>query len=226
VVAIVALLSLLPFGTTAESRDHFFGEAPFPLLLDLGPIEDQLEIVRSEHELLAVDAFTHAVVSVILERNESILWSGVRGRVALVVTDRRALATVPGSSHWAERAFELRESAPERILLDDRVALIVTDRRVFGFEGVSGSWSEAGLRPREQVLSAAAGTNVAVAVTRTRVLGVAAARGGLFEAGLNLREQVQSLHARGSLATVTTDDRLLTFRAPDGSWQATDLSFR
>lgn len=218
---------LATFGASIADarRPPFFGSPVVPLF-DFGPIEDQLEILIRERELIAVDAWTHSVITAEIARGEVVLWSGVRGRVALVITDRRALATVPGASMWAERRFELRESAPERVLIGDRVALIVTDRRVYGFEGISGSWSEAGLGPREEVLLSAAGTNVAVAVTRTRVLGVAAARGGLFEEELGIREEVQSLRARGSLATVTTRLRLLTFRAPDGSWQSTDLSFR
>lgn len=225
-VVLAAVLAASGIGIPTAAHARHFGFFPQVPLLDFGPIEDQLEILVRDREILAVDAWTHAITSVDLFRGESVLWTGVRGRVALAITDRRALATVPGLSSWAERAFELRESSPERILLGDRVALLVTDRRVFGFEGVSGSWSEAGLGPREEVLLADAGTNVAVAVTRTRVLGVAAARGGLFQADLGIREEVQSLHAHGSLATVTTRLRLLTFRAPDGIWQSTDLSFR
>jgi len=222
---VVALLASAVFATAAGAR-RFSDPVPIVPFFDLGPIEDQLEILIREREILAVDAWTHAVVSVEIDRNEDILWSGVRGRIALVITDRRALATVPGASMWAERGFELRESQPERVLIGDRVAMIVTDRRVYGLEGVTGTWSEAGLRPREEVLYAAAGTNVAVAATRTRVLGVAAARGGLFEADLSIREDVQSMRAHGSLANVMTNQRLLTFRAPDGAWQATDLTFR
>jgi hypothetical protein len=230
VVAVVAAIGLavVVIATApvpAGARPHLFSPPPM-LLFDFGPIDDQLEILVRERELIAVDAWTHSVVSVDLHRGEEVLWEGVRGRIALVITDRRALATVPGASMWAERSFELRESEPQRVLMGDRVAMLVTDRRVLGFEGISGSWSEVGLRPREPVLLAAAGTNVAVAVTRTRALGVAAARGGLFEADLGIREEIQSLRAHGSLATITTELRLLTFRAPDGSWQSTDLSFR
>jgi len=217
----VAILTAAP-----DARAHFFGGVPIVPLFDLGPIEDQLEIIQRERELLAVDAWTHAIVSVEIELGENVLWTGVRGRIALAVTNRRMLAVVPGSAQWAERPFELRESGPERILLQDRVALLVTDRRVLGFEGVSGSWSETNLVPRERVLAAVAGTNVAIAVTHTRAVGVAAARGGMFETRLGIRENVETIHAQGSLATVTTRIRLLTFRAPDGNWQATDLDFR
>jgi len=220
---LVALLVLLLVATTARAG-FFHGFAnPF---LDLRPIEDQLEIVERERELLAVDASTRRVVAVEIERGEWVEWQHVRGRVALAITNRRVLAAVAGSSHWAERALRLSESEPVRIVLGDRVALVATDQRVLGFEGISGSWSETELRPREHVLSAGAGTNVAVAVTRLRVLGVAALAGGLFEQRLGIREDVHSLKVHGSFATVTTRLRLLTFRSPDGSWQATNLDFR
>lgn len=208
-----------------DARAGFFYERPFSLF-DLRPLEDQLEIVERERELMAIDAWSRSVVAVDLARGETVLWSAVRGRVALAITDRRALAAVPGASGWTERQFGISESEPTRILIGDRVAMVVTDRRVLGFEGVSGSWSETDLGPREAVLLAGAGTNVAVAVTRTRVLGVAAARGGLFEQELGIREQVESLRVHGSFATATTRLRVLTFRAPDGSWQSTDLTFR
>jgi hypothetical protein len=223
-----SVFTLLAAHSVAHGGVHggFFGHDFAIPLLDLRPLEDQLEIVERDRELLAIDAWTRSVVAVDLDRQEEVLWKGVRGRVALAITDRRALAVVPGSVGWNQRSFDLRESEPLRIEIGDRVALVVTDRRVLGFEGISGTWSETRLGPREHVLDSAAGTNVAVATTRTRVLGVAAARGGLFEASLGVREQVQTLRVHGSFATVTTGERLLTFRAPDGTWQSTDLTFR
>jgi len=206
-----------------QTRPFIVDPSPF---FDLRPIEDQLEIVEREHDLLAIDAWSGSVSIVDLRLEEEVLWTGVRGRVALAITDRRLLAAVPGSGGWRERELGVFESSPVRVVLGDRVALLATDRRVLAFEGLSGSWSESALGPREQVLLAGAGTNVAVAVTRTRVLGVAAARGGLFEAELGIREEAQALRVHGSFATVTTRLRILTFRAPDGSWQSTELPFR
>jgi len=197
-----------------------------PSFFDLRPIEDQLEIVERGDQLLAIDAWSGSAALVHLGTTEEVLWSGVRGRVALVITDLRVLAAVPGSGDWREREIGVFESSPIRVVLGDRVALLATDRRVLAFEGLSGSWSESSLGPREEVLLAGAGTNVAVAVTRTRVLGVAAARGGLFEAELGIREEAEALRVHGSFATVTTKLRVLTFRAPDGNWLSTELPFR
>jgi len=221
------VVAALSFGGLAAipAEGRFFVQPPVPLY-DLRPLEDQLEIVVRERELLAVDAWSHSVAAVDFERNEVLLSTAVRGRIALAITNRRVLAAIPGTSNWAERRFQLSESEPVRVVLGDRVALIATDRRVLGFEGVSGAWSERGLGPREAVLAAESGTNVAVAVTRTRVLGVAAIGGGLFETDLGIREEAQSLRVHGSFATVTTRLRILTFRAPGGGWQSTDLSFR
>jgi hypothetical protein len=223
VFLLTAELALLAAPGAAHAG--FVFEAP-SLWLDSRPIEDQLEIVVRERELLAIDAWSQVVTMAELARDEEVIHAEVRGRVALAITDRRLLATVPGSSNWAEREIEVSESMPDFVVLGDRVALVATDRHVFGFEGVTGTWSVAGLHPRESVLRADAGTNVAVAVTRTRVFGEAAARGGLFQEELGIREEANSLRAHGSFATVTTKRRILTFRAPDGVWQSTDLSLR
>ncbi len=231
-VAAVALAACGPPPAAAsEARTRYFSgpnvhvfTQPLPFF-DLRPIEDQLEIVEREDHILAIDAWSGTAASAELGIDENVLWTQVRGRVALVITNRRMLATVPASD-WNIRNFEVSESEPMRIVLGDRVALIATDRRVLSFEGLTGTWSETPLGPREQVLSAAAGTNVAVAVTRTRVLGVAAAGGGLFEAELGIREEAEALRVHGSFATVETKLRLLTFRAPSATWVSTDLPFR
>lgn len=225
------LLTCAPLASETQARSwtrRLLPSAPLTIAprVDLDPIEDQLEIIERDDELLAVDAWTGSVAIVELGLDEEILWSGVRGRVALVITDRRFLAALPGRIGWSEKQTGVFESAPLHLVLGDRVALLATDRRVLALDALAGTWSETSLGPRERVLQAGAGTNVAVAVTRTRVLGVAAARGGLFEAELGIRENAQALRVHGSFATVTTRDRLLTFRAPDATWQSTRLPFR
>lgn len=229
--AAATLAASLLFAGAAGARTEFFSGpnvhvfteplSPF----DSRPIEDQLEIVQRGDDLYAIDAWSGVSARVELGIDETVQWSGVRGRIALAITNRRILAAVPASD-WTEKYFEVSESAPQRVVLGDRVALLATDRRVLGFEGLVGTWSEDSLGPRERVLSAGAGTNVAVAVTRTRVLGVAAATGGLFEAELGIREEAEALRVHGSFATVETKQRLLTFRAPSGTWQSTNLPFR
>lgn len=199
--------------------------APSPGL-DLGPLEDQLEIVELEREILAFDPWTGAALAVGLGRDEVVRWRGVRGRVGLVVTDRRLLATVPGAARWTERELRVSEALPQRVLLGDRVALVVTDRRVLAFEGVSGTWNEIDLRPREGVLEAGVGTNVAVAATRFRVFGVAALRGGPFEHELDVHDELVGLSVHAGFATVTTRKVLLTFRTPDANWSETRLPIR
>jgi hypothetical protein len=228
--ALVLAAPVVP-GTPAEARTRYYSgpnvhifSQPVPWF-DLRPIEDQLEIVVRDEHLLAIDSWSGSAAQAELGIDEEIQWSDVRGRIALVITNRRMLATVPASD-WSERLFEVSESAPREIVLGDRVAMIATDRRVLALEGLSGTWSETSLGPRERVLAAAAGTNVAVATTRTRVLGVAAASGGVFEAELGIRESPESVRVHGSSATVETKLRLLTFRAPSGTWVSTDLPFR
>ncbi len=224
VAVAIAAAGLVPSLAAPAGAMHGFPPSPAPSY-DPRPIEDQLEIVERNRQILAIDAWTGAVAVADLRVDEEVLWRKVRGRIALVVTGERLLAAVPGFG-WSERELGVSESGPLHLALGDRVAVVATDRRVFGFEGLSGTWSQSGLGPREKVLAVAAGTNVAVATTRTRVLGVAAARGGLFEADLGIREPAESIRAHGSFATVTTPRRILTFRAPDGVWQSTDVTFR
>jgi hypothetical protein len=158
IVAATVIAALLGDGRdAADARTVTIAPPPG---FDLGPLEDQLEIIELEREILALDPWTGAALAVGLGREEAVRWRGVRGRVGLVVTDRRLLATVPGAARWTERELGVNESSPQRVLLGDRVALVVTDRRVFAFEGMSGTWNECALRPREQVLEAGVGTNV------------------------------------------------------------------
>ena len=222
--AAAVVATLLGEGTgTADAQVVMIAPSP---AFDLGPLEDQLEIVELEREILAFDPWTGAALAVGLGREEVVRWRGVRGRVGLVVTDRRLLATVPGAARWTERELGVSESLPQRVLLGDRVALVVTDRRVLAFEGVSGNWNELDLRPREQVLEAGVGTNVAVAATRFRVFGVAALRGGPFEHELDVHDELVGLSVHAGFATVTTRRLLLTFRTPDANWSETRLPVR
>ncbi|MCA1807091.1 MAG: hypothetical protein LC687_04490 [Actinobacteria bacterium] len=223
--AVIGLAGAGMSGAAHAGHAEFFRGHVFPYY-DRGPLEDQLEIIEREYELVAIDAWSGFASVVELGISEEVLWTAVRGRIGLAVTNRRALSIVPASSGWQEREFRPNESGPERIVLGDRVALVITDRRVLAVDGMSGNWSQSDLGPRERVLSAAAGTNVAVAVTRTRVIGTAAGFGGLYEEDLGIREEAQALRVHGSFATVTTRRRFLTFRGNDASWQSTEPSLR
>ena len=62
------------------------------LRADETPLEDVLELVHLERQILAIDALGGGETSVTLELGEQVLWSRSRGRVGVVLTDRRVLA--------------------------------------------------------------------------------------------------------------------------------------
>lgn len=190
------------------------------------PLEDLLQIVVLERELLAVDAESGGDTRESLELGERVLWQGARGRVGVVLTDRRVLAVGTGSAAWQDARYRRRERPPSRAHLGDRVALVLLATRALGFNGGSGNLVERSLGPGEAILELGVSGNVAVVVTDRRALGLSPFAGGFFEAKLQLRERVEAVRATGNLATVTTSRRLLTFRAPSGSWGERNLDLR
>lgn len=199
-----------------------FLDEPF----DLAPLPDLLQVVIRDRELLAIDGYAGGVVRQTLGVGEQVQWSGSRGRVAVVLTNRRILAVTTISPSWAATDVRLAEEPPRAALLGARVALVLTDQRAIGFEAVAGTLVETELAPREQVIDAAVDLNVAVVVTNRRALGVAAFGGGFSETEIGPREPVDGLTTRADFATVATRHQLLIFRAPSATWQRRDLSLR
>ncbi len=189
------------------------------------PVADVLQLQRIGRELVALDAGGGDGPRERLEIGERVLASRSRGRVGMVVTDRRLLAVAVGSGAWQAERFLRGEAPPVQLLLGERVALAVTSRRALGFDGGSGNLVERSLGPREQLLAHRVGGNVAVVVTDRRALGLSPFAGGFFPAALRVGESIESVDASANFATVRTTHRLLTFRAPSGFWseQGRDL---
>jgi hypothetical protein len=187
------------------------------------PLSDLLQIVILERELLAIDAEGGGQLEVDLERSERVLWHASRGRVGVVLTDRRVLAAGVGSGSWQTRRFRNSERHPTDALLGDRVALVLTSQRALAFNAGTGNIVEESLGPREIVRLADVGENVGVVVTSRRALGVSPFVGGFFDRKLQLGERLESLDARANLATLTTSRRILIFRATTGGWEARNL---
>lgn len=184
------------------------------------PLADVLEVMLIDRDLVAVDAEGGGQVSLRLELGENVLWREARGRVGVVLTDRRVLAVAAGSAAWQETRYRRSESPPKHALLGQRVALVATGDRAIGFNGETGNLLETDLGPRERLLRQRVGENVAVVVTDRRALGLSPFVGGFFPAKLDLGEVVESLEARSNVATLTTQRRVLVFRAPTGSWES------
>jgi hypothetical protein len=179
---------------------------------------DVLQIVVVDRELLAIDGESGHELGLRLELHEKVTLQRSRGRVGVVVTDRRMLAVAVSSGTWQRLRFRHGETLLEEPLLGEQVALLLTNRRAIGFDGGSRNLVESDLGPREKPLARAVGANVAIVATQRRVLGLSPFRGGFFEKPLRLQEELEDAVATGNLATLTTSRRLLTFKAGSGSW--------
>jgi hypothetical protein len=212
--ALLAAIGLGVLAAGARARDDE------PALL-----APQLDIVILPREVVAIDA-QGGQLGERLELGERVLHAKQRGRVGVVVTDRRLLAVAARSGFWQATRHRNGEQPPADVELGDRVALVVTPLRVIGFDGKTGNLIEARLGPQERALATAVGQNVAAAVTARRALGVSAARGGFFETRLRLGEKVVSMDAQADTVTLRTDARLLVFRGGTGSWEERRLPLR
>jgi hypothetical protein len=181
------------------------------------PLNDLLEVTFLGRDVVALDG-AGGQVTVRLNLSESVLWSGSRGTVGVVLTDERLLAVATGSAAWQEERYLRNEVRPVTALLGDRVALITTSQRVLGFSGTTRNVVEYRLTPRQVVRSVHVGENVGVVVTDRSALGLSPQTGDFSETKLQLHEQLESIDTRSTLATVRTNRRLLVFRAPSGTW--------
>jgi hypothetical protein len=188
-------------------------------IADEVPLVDVLEILELDRKLLAVDARTGGQLEISLRLSERVLWKTTRGRVGMVLTDQRVLATAVASGTWQQIELQIGEQVSGHARLGDRVGLLLTSRRAIGFDGESRNLLEASLGLRERVLAAAVGRNVAVVVTDRRALGLSPTVGGFFDTPVLLGETVERIEAESNLVTVTTARRLLIFRTPTGSWE-------
>ena len=191
---------------------------------DARPLEDDLQILVFPQRLLAVGR-GGGEREIELEIGEPVLWQGVRGRIGIVLTDRRALAVTTESGSWQSRRYRRTETVPDPPLMADRVALLLLRTRLLGFDGRSGNFVEAGIGPGEPLLDWDVGQNVAVAVTTRRALGLSALGGGFFPVPIGVGERVEAVQAVANSATVTTSRRLLVFRN-GGSWEERHLDLR
>jgi len=186
------------------------------------PLSDVLQILILQREVRAIDAVGGELVQS-LERGEPVLWSDTRGRVGVVLTDRRVLAVTSRSGSWQESRYRLRETPPAEAFLGDQVALVITPSRAIGLDGGSGNLIEQSLGPGERVLAIDVGENVGVVVTDRRALGLSPFTGGFFETHLPPGERYERVEASANFASVHTSRRVLNFRAPSGRWTETRL---
>jgi hypothetical protein len=190
------------------------------------PVADVLQIILLERDVVAVDGLAGTELRQRLELGEVVHYAESRGRVGIVLTDRRVLAVGVRSGAWQEARYRRGEPPPTGAFLGEQVALVVTSKRALGFDGGSGNLVERSLGPRERVIAADASGAVGVIVTDRRAFGVSPFAGGFFVAKLRVEESVDAVSASGNVATVRTSRRLLTFQAPSGTWVEVSLPLR
>jgi len=202
------------------------GAGPLPPVPEEIPLEDLVEVVVLDREVLAIDARGGGQIVERLALSESVLWTGSRGAVGVVLTTERVLAVGLVSDRWQEARYQRAETPPDSAQLGDRIAVVVTSNRVFGFDGGSGNLVEARLGLKENVVTSSVGANTAVVVTDRRALGLSPAAGGFFPVKVRPNERIESLKAKSNVATLRTDQRLLIFRSRTGTWEERILTVR
>lgn len=206
---LATLALLLLFASTAASAQP----------VDPGEVvlEDAIAVEIVGRDLVAFDLVGSGQLSERLELEEEVLFSGSRGRVAVVLTNRRLLGATPESSSWRSERYRLSEVPQQRARISQTLALVVTGERALAFYG-NGNWTEQGIGPREQVVSAHVGPATAVVITDRRAFGVSGDHGGFFPTELRLDEEIESVRALSSIATLVTSQRTLVFLGPSGRW--------
>lgn len=191
-------------------------EAQIPLLPDEVERIDVIAIERDGRRLFAFDALTGRRSTIDLEIDEQVFFQRTRGRIGIVLTDRRALGVSTGTG-WLEERLRLRETVSDRGLVESRLALVVTDRRALAFTGGSG-WIDEDFGPQEGASSMRAGAAAGVVTTNRRALGISPSLQRFVSESLRVREQLESVSAQDTLVTLRTDRRILVFSAPRAIW--------
>jgi len=177
---------------------------------------DVIAVERDGRELYAFDALSGGRSTIRLEVGENVLFEKSRGRIGIVLTDRRMLGVVSGAG-WSELRVGVQEQAPTEALLGDQVAVLVSNRRAIGFASTSG-WFTEKFGPSESATALRVGSAVGVIVTNRRALGASPAAGGFAGQDLQVREKLESIATQDTLATVRTERRILVYSAPRTLW--------
>jgi hypothetical protein len=201
-------------------------DPPLPFRAEV-PLLDSIDVLVRDRSVLAVSAETGAQAArAKLELGEEALWVGVRGRVGLVVTDRRLLAITTTQPVWQFARFKARDAVPRTVLLGERVGLVATNHYLYGIAAAGGLLKVRELGAYENVLDDLVAENLAVVVTDRRLIGLSGFAGGFFEEPVGVHEDLDYANISAQFATVATDRRLLIFDADSGDWKSRQLNLR
>ena len=190
--------------------------AQVPLLPDELERIDVIAIERDGRDYYAFDALTGRRSTIRLEIGEEVLFQRSRGRIGLVLTDRRVLGVASGLP-WLEERLGLQEMPTAHGVVEDRIGLVVTNRRALAFTAQSG-WIDEPFGPKEDATALRAGPAAGVVTTNRRALGIAPSLQNFVDADLSVQENVESVAAQDTQITLRTNRRILVFSAPRASW--------
>jgi len=191
--------------------------AEVPLFAEEFERADVIAIERDGQELFGFDSLTGRRAQIRLEIGEVVLFKQARGRIGLVLTDRRALGIGAGTG-FQEFRYRLREEPPAVGLVEDQLALVITPKRVLGFLGTGGGWVDEQFSPNESVQALRVGAAVGVVATNLRALGPGTRGRHFVSTDLRVKEKLESISAQDTLATLRTSRRILVFGSPRSSW--------
>lgn len=211
-LASVGLAALALIGASAQPA-----QAQIPLFADEIERLDVVSLEQDGRDVFAFNSVTGSRARVRLEADEVVLFNESRGRVAVVLTNYRALAVGAGGN-FQEARYRLAERAPEHAVVGERVALVATNRRALGFVGSLGGWIEESFTPAEDIEAIRAGAAVGVAATNRRILGLAPDVARFASLPLGVKESLESIEAEDTLAKLRTDRRILVFSGPRAVW--------
>ena len=185
-------------------------------------LEDTISIDHIGRYLYAFDSEGGGRNKLELELRENVEFLQARGRVGLVVTNRRLLAISAGRGGWRSLPLQIAERERTHEWLSSRIALVVTPRRILGFDAGIGTWVEVGVGPLEDVEQASVSSSTAVVLTGNNAYGLSPDVGGFFVEPLQIHEQIESVSANGTIGRVLTSRRLLIFKSTTGTWTSTE----
>ena len=180
-------------------------------------IEDLIDIFESNEKMIAI-VEGRRTISVNLESNEKVLWSGSRGHLGAFLTSVRFLVISTSSNAWHELPLKLGESEKGVASLSPYIGLLVTGDRAVGFNASSNRFIETQFPIHDELLAAEVEEHVAVVVTSGRAFGLAADTWAFTEIRFRVGETLKTIKITESKATVHTSDRLLTFEAKGSTW--------
>ncbi|MFK7898045.1 MAG: hypothetical protein AB8G23_19595 [Myxococcota bacterium] len=218
--AILAAVVFLLVAGTAMVGVPVPAAAQVSLLPDEVERIDVIAIEIDDRDVFAFDALSGRRSRLRLEIGEKVYFSESRGRVGLLLTDRRALGIAPGID-FQETRYRIQEGIPEVGLIEDRIALVVTGRRALGFVGASG-WIEERFSPQESAEALRVGAAAGIVATNRRALGLAPDGVSFVSTNFRIKEKLESVSAQDTLVSVRTNRRILVFSAPRSFWTAQD----